>query len=103
MAARRYHRYAERKMVRVMLDDIRYIEGMKNYIKIVAGTGTVITKNSMAMAETMLPEESFLRVHRSYIVAKDKISSFTGEVITIGREEIPIGKLYRAQVLKGLE
>lgn len=56
-------------MVRVMLDDIRYIEGMKNYIKIVVGTGTVITKNSMA----------------------------------IGRVEVPIGKLYRAQVLKGLE
>jgi hypothetical protein len=63
----------------------------------------VITKNSMAMAEAMLPEESFVRVHRSYIVAKDKISSFTGEVVTIGREEIPIGKLYRAQVIKGLE
>jgi two-component system LytT family response regulator len=93
----------DRKMVRVMLDDIRYIEGMKNYIKIVTGAGMVITKNSMAMAEAMLPEETFLRVHRSYIVAKEKISSFTGEVITIGREEIPIGKLYRAQVMKGLE
>jgi two-component system, LytTR family, response regulator len=93
----------DRKMVRVLLDDILYVEGMKNYIKIFTGTGTVITKNSMAMAEAMLPEESFLRVHRSYIVARNKISSFTGEVITIGREEIPIGKLYRGQVIKGLE
>src|SRR6266404_430826 len=74
----------DRKMMKVMIDDIIYIEEMKNYIRIITGNGTVITKNSMAAAEAMLPEDKFIRVHRSYIVSKAKIRSFTSETIGIG-------------------
>ncbi|MDP4264275.1 MAG: LytTR family DNA-binding domain-containing protein [Bacteroidota bacterium] len=92
----------DRKMMKVMIADIIYIEGMKNYIKIVTGNGAIITKYSMAAAEAMLPEDLFIRVHRSYIVPKAKIRSFTSETIGIGNKEIPIGKLYRNEVLKSL-
>lgn len=92
----------DRKMVKVMIDEIIYIEGMKNYIKIVTGKETIITKNSMAAAEAMLPGDIFIRVHRSYIVPKTKIKSFTNETIGIGNIEIPIGKLYRNEVMKSL-
>ncbi len=92
----------DRKMMKVMVNEIIYIEGMKNYIKIVTETGNIITKNSMAAAEAMLPENQFIRVHRSYIVRKAKISSFTNESIGIGKLEIPIGKLFKNAVRKAL-
>ncbi len=90
----------DRKMVKVMLDDIIYIEGMKNYIKIITHNGMVITKHSMNAIEAMLPEEQFVRVHRSYIASKQKIKYFTGEVIHLNNVEIPIGKLFKTNVIK---
>lgn len=93
----------DRKMVKVMLEDILYVEGMKNYIKIITSHGLVITKHSMAAIEAMLPASAFLRVHRSYIVSLSKIISYTGEVVGIGKVEIPIGKLYKNQVMQTLD
>jgi len=90
----------DRKTVKVMVNDILYVEGMGNYVKIFTGGGMIITKNSMTTVETMLPEAFFLRVHRSFIVSKTKIGSFSGEVISIGKIEIPIGKLYKNGVIK---
>lgn len=93
----------DRKMVKVMLGDVLYIEGMKNYIKIITLHGIVITKHSMAAMEAMLPASAFLRTHRSYIVSQSKISSFTGEFVGIGKVEIPIGKLYKNGVMQVLD
>ena len=90
----------DRKMVKVMLSEIVFIEGMKNYVKIITTKGLVITKNSMAAIEAMLPESAFIRIHRSYIVSTSKIKSFTGEMIGIGDTEIPIGKLFKQNVMK---
>ena len=93
----------DRKMVKVMLEDIVYIEGMKNYIKIITNKGSIITKNSMTAIEAMLPGTAFVRTHRSYIVSRARISSFTGESIGMGHTEIPIGKLYKKNVMRSLE
>ncbi len=90
----------ERKTVKVILNDILYVEGMGNYVKIFTGNGMIITKNSMTTIETMLPEGLFIRTHRSFIVSKSKIGSFSNEVVTIGKTEIPIGKLYKNGVIK---
>lgn len=94
---------ADRKMVKVMLADICYIESMKDYIKVVTTGATIITKQSISSVEEMLPEASFVRVHRSYIVSLDKIKTFTPELIGIGPTEIPVGKLYRNGVMKVLQ
>jgi DNA-binding LytR/AlgR family response regulator len=91
---------ADRKMIKVMLGDILYIESMKDYIKIFTKQGTVITKQSISSVEAMLPGKEFVRVHRSYIVSLNKIKSFTNELIEIEKTEIPIGKLYRNEVIK---
>jgi two-component system LytT family response regulator len=91
---------ADRKMIKVLLDDILYIESMKDYIKIFTRQSVVITKQSISSVEAMLPEKEFVRVHRSYIVSIKKIKSFTSELIEIEKAEIPIGKLYRNEVLK---
>jgi len=94
---------ADRKMVKVLLSDILYIESMKDYIKVITDKGSIITKQSISSVETMLPEKTFIRTHRSFIVSVNKIKSFTHETIEIGQAEIPIGKLYRNNVIKHLE
>jgi DNA-binding LytR/AlgR family response regulator len=94
---------ADRKMVKVLLCDILYIESMKDYVKVITDGHPIITKQSISSVETMLPEKKFIRTHRSFIVSVDKIKSFTNELIEIGKTEIPIGKLYRNTVLKVLE
>lgn len=93
---------ADRKMIKVMLDDILYIESMKDYIKIFTRQSVIITKQSISSVEAMLPEKEFVRVHRSYIVSLKKIRSFTNELMEIEKTEIPIGKLYRNVVMKML-
>lgn len=93
---------ADRKMIKVMLRDILYIESMKDYIKVMTTGGTIITKQSISSVEAMLPEREFMRVHRSYIVSLGHIRSFTSEMIGIENTELPIGKLYRNEVLKVL-
>lgn len=93
----------ERRMVKVNLDAILYIESMKDYIKVIATTGALITKQSISSVEALLPETQFMRVHRSFLVSLAKIKSYTAELIEIEGTEIPIGKLYRPGVLKVLE
>ena len=93
---------ADRKMVKVLLDDIYYIESMKDYIKIITTDGTLVTKQSMSSVEAMLPEDQFLRTHRSFIVSLKKIRSYNNELIDVEKTEIPIGKLYRSAVLSML-
>ena len=93
---------ADRKMVKVMLQDIFYIESMKDYVKVFTGQGMIITKQSISSVEAMLPEKEFIRTHRSYIVATRHIKSYTAELIEIHNTEIPIGKLFRNEVMKTL-
>jgi two-component system LytT family response regulator len=90
----------DRKMVKVMLKDIIYIESMKDYVKIFTASGMLMTKQSITSVEAMLPEHDFIRAHRSYIVSLDKIKTFTNELIGVGNTEIPIGKLFRNNVIK---
>ncbi|MEP7232116.1 MAG: LytTR family DNA-binding domain-containing protein [Ginsengibacter sp.] len=92
----------DRKMVKVMLQDIFYIESMKDYVKIFTANETIITKLSLNSVQSMLPEKEFLRTHRSYIASVSKIKSYTHEVVEINKAEIPIGKLYRSDVLEVL-
>ena len=94
---------ADRKMQKVMLSEILYIESMKDYIKVITTQGVIITKQSITSVEAMLSDKLFVRTHRSYIVAVNKIRSYTNELIEIDKTEIPIGKLYRSGVMKVLE
>jgi len=63
----------------------------------------LITKQSISSVEEMLPENDFIRVHRSFIVSMKRIQTFTSEIIEIEKSEIPIGKIYRNGVLKLLQ
>lgn len=86
---------ADRKTVRVDLDDILYIEGVKDYVRIVTNHQRLITKVSISYFMKELPAEDFLQVHKSFIVAKEKITAFTSHDVEIGDVEIPIGRVYK--------
>lgn len=88
-----------KKMVRVFFDEIFYIESQKEYIKVVTKSQTIITKLSLGEVEDMLNKANFIRVHRSFIVAKDKIEAFSATEIDINKQQIPIGRGYKEVVL----
>ena len=89
----------DRKMVKVFIRDIRYIESLRDYVKIITVSAQpLVVKQSISSLEEMLPEADFLRIHRSFIVAIDKITAYTPSHIDIGGQELPIGRLYHKEV-----
>jgi DNA-binding LytR/AlgR family response regulator len=88
----------ERKMVKVFFRDILYVEGLKDYIKIVTDTKMIVTKYVLSTLEEMLPANDFLRIHKSYIVAINKIDSYNADSVNIAKHELPIGRLYKFDV-----
>lgn len=89
-------------MVKVMLKDILFVESLKNYVKVKTISKDIISYNTITSMEEKLPLNKFMRVHRSYIVAIDKIEAFSNNDIIIGKKEIPIGRNYKNDVLKNL-
>jgi len=91
---------SDRKMVKVLFDDILYIEGLRDYIRIYTLTKTIVTKHLLSSLEEMLPADSFLRIHRSYIISVNKIDSYNADTIEIAKKELPIGRMYKHDVNK---
>ena len=94
---------ADRKMVKVFLEDILFIESLKDYVKVVTQNKVIISKQSISSLEEMLPKESFVRVHRSYIIALNKIDSYNTDIIEIAKKDIPIGRLFRHDVSRTID
>jgi DNA-binding LytR/AlgR family response regulator len=92
-----------KKKVKIFLDEILYIESLKEYIKIVARDKSILTKFQLGETEDLLKNTNFLRIHRSFIVAKDKIDAFSATDIEIAGKLIPIGRSYKEQVYTHLE
>src|SRR5258705_6008428 len=86
---------SEKKNVKILLKEILFIESLKDYIKIQTSNKTIITQVPISAIEQRLPD-SFLRIHRSFIVAKDKITAYTQHDFEIGKYQIPIGRNYKA-------
>lgn len=93
----------EHKIQKIELDDILYIEGLKDYISIFTKAERVITLQNMKKMEETLPSSQFIRVHKSYIIALDKIESIERSRITIFGKIIPIGDTYRDEFFKRIE
>jgi DNA-binding LytR/AlgR family response regulator len=91
---------ADRKTVKIDFGDILYIEGLKDYSRIILADQKITTKISIGYLLKSLPPNQFLRAHKSFIVAKNKITAFTNYDIEIGSIEIPIGRAYKEQFLK---
>lgn len=88
------------EQVRVMLDDILFLEAGGNYVVFVTKQQKIASRMTMSEAENLLPKERFVRIHRSYIVAKDKIERFDRYEVCIQQQLIPIGANYSTSHLK---
>ncbi len=88
---------SEYKLLQIELDDIRYIEGLKDYVKIYTEQSPhpILSLMNMKAMEQMLPASRFIRVHRSYIVQKSKIKEIDRNRIVFGDVYIPIGDSYK--------
>jgi len=92
----------DRQNVKVYLEEILYIESLKNHVKVVLPNQRLVTMVNMQEMEQKLEKEKFIRVHRSFIVALDKIESFTNSGLQIGEQMIPIGRSYKLPVMEQL-
>ncbi len=91
---------ADRKMVKVMIDDILYVESLKDYVKIILPDRQVITKQTITSLEEMLPDHDFMRIHRSFIVSVKKVDSYSQSSVFIRKAELPVGPLYKHEIGK---
>lgn len=87
-----------KKKVKVMLDDILYIESLKEYVRIVTRHKTILTKFQLGQIEELLARNNFIRIHRSFIVARNKIEAFSATDVEIAGKQIPIGRSYKELV-----
>jgi len=90
----------EHKIQKVYLNDILFIEGLKDYISIFTPVERIITLQNMKKMEDALPTKYFIRVHKSYIVSINKIDSIERSRIFIGEKIIPVGDTYRDEFFK---
>ncbi len=90
------------KIIKIQHDDFLLAEAQGNYIKISSSKITILANMTFADFEEMLPKNTFIRVHRSFIINKSKISYIEGNTVFIAKTEIPIGSVYKENLMKNL-
>jgi len=93
---------ADKKVNKILLKDIVFIESLKDYVQIHTTKKSIVTKNQIGNLEEKLPADKFVRIHKSYIVSILRIDAFTSNTIEIKTKELPIGRSYKNMVLKTL-
>jgi two-component system LytT family response regulator len=88
------------KKVKIYFSEILYIESQKEYVKIVTADKTYLTKMSTHEIEELLPDSHFKRIHRSFIIALQKVRSFNSETVEINGHNIPVGRGYKDVLTK---
>ncbi|MBW6536796.1 MAG: LytTR family DNA-binding domain-containing protein [Mariniphaga sp.] len=91
-----------KKVLKLHLNDILYIEGLSEYVKIHTPEKRIVTKTSMTSMEEKLQDNDFVRIHKSYIVSLRKIEAFTSSSIEIEGKELPIGRSFKNKVAQVL-
>lgn len=94
---------SDRRMVKINFDSVIYIESYSDYIKIHLENETIVTRETISAIQAKLPQKSFIRIHRSYIISLKNIMSFTNDSIVIFNKELPISRSYKKEVLELLE
>lgn len=93
---------SNKKNIKVLFEEVLYIESIKDYVKIHTTEDKLIIKHGLSTFEDKL-DERFIRVHRSYIVNSQKVTAYTKQDIEIGNIEIPIGDYYKKRALEKLK
>ncbi len=84
----------DKKLVKIKFEDILYIESLKDYIKVFTTIENYLVHKSLTSITEELPDNNFIRIHRSYTIAIDKVKSIEGNLVEIGVTRIPIGRKY---------
>lgn len=92
----------DKKMVKTRMADILYIESIKDYVKVRTPEREIITQQKISYLEESLPREQFIRIHRSFIVNREKIDAYSATDVEIGKFHVPIGRNYKNDVMKVL-
>jgi DNA-binding LytR/AlgR family response regulator len=92
----------DKKMIKVKMNDILYIESVKDYVKVKTVEKEIVTQQKISYLEESLPHEQFLRIHRSFIVNRERIDAYSATDIEVGKFHIPIGRNYKNDVMKML-
>jgi DNA-binding LytR/AlgR family response regulator len=90
-------------IIKLLLDDILYLEGYGEYVKVITQNKNHLVRNSLAEFENKLSESNFLRIHKSYIVNMQKISGFSSLHVILKNVQLPIGRIYRDNVMNILK
>ena len=94
---------ADKKIHQVDLDSIHFIEAIGDYMKVVTDTGQLIVNETMKKLQEELPARSFIRVHKSFIISRNKIKFIEGNYVQVEDRSIPIGATYRQEVLTSID
>ena len=92
------HIYSDKKNHIVPVSSILYVEGLKDYAMVYTDQGRLITRQTMKNLEDILPDQAFVRIHRSYIVPIHRLDSWTSYSVIIKDKEIPVGRTYRKSI-----
>jgi DNA-binding LytR/AlgR family response regulator len=90
------------KVVKIWLEEILFVEGLKEYVRVVTPSGKYVTFERMKNLEQMLPASRFMRVHKSFIVSKEKVQALNGNRLEIDTHLIPISRSKKEQVVQSI-
>lgn len=93
---------SDKKNVKIRFDEILYIESIKDYVKIICKSRTIISKILISELESILPAEQFIRIHRSYIICIHNIEAYSHTHVDVPGKELPIGRNYKNEVISTL-
>lgn len=91
---------SEHKVYKIYYEDIQYIQSMREYVAYYTPDGRILSLGALKSLEKELPEDQFIRIHKSYIVPIHKIKTLEGNLLHIGTEKLPIGAMYKDAVLE---
>ena len=86
-----------KKLIKINLNDILYIESLKDYIKVITTLGDYVVHKSLTAITEELPQSNFIRIHRSYTISINKVIALEGNTVEISNRKIPIGRNYVKQ------
>jgi DNA-binding LytR/AlgR family response regulator len=94
---------SNKKLYKVPLFEIKYIQSMGDFVKIITNEKTYISSDTLKNIATQLPEKQFIRIHKSYIISLEAFKYIEGNQVKIGDEYLPIGITYKEDLLKSLD
>ena len=94
---------ADKKLTKVFFNELTHVEAYGNYIFIYSGPNRIMSKQTLTQFEEQLPASQFVRIHKSFIVSLKAVKFLEGNELSIGTKKLPVGKVYREDLLRRLQ